>query len=90
MPLRGRPHHQVTTLRRAMTDELVAALRARIDDLARALFGDPNMAMSSKRELRFGSKGALCVWIAGHRRGGWVDFSGDAKGTPLGLIRFAQ
>ncbi|MEJ0020707.1 MAG: toprim domain-containing protein [Acetobacteraceae bacterium] len=73
-----------------MTDELVAALRARIDDLARALLGDPNKAMSSKRELRFGSKGALCVWIAGPKRGGWADFSGDAKGSPLGLIRFAQ
>ena len=83
-------HAQVATQRRAMVDELVAALRARIDDLARALFGDPNKAMSSKRELRFGSKGALCVWIAGPKRGGWADFSGDAKGAPLGLIRFAQ
>ena len=74
----------------AMTAELVAALRSRIDDLARALLGKPNRAKSGKRELRFGSKGALCVWIAGPRRGGWADFSGDAKGDPIGLIRYAR
>jgi hypothetical protein len=74
----------------AMTAELVAALRTRIDDLARALLGEPNKAMSGKRELRFGSKGALCVWIAGPKRGGWADFSGDAKGDPIGLIRYAR
>lgn len=76
--------------RRARTTELVAALRSRIDDLARALFGEPNRAMSSKRVLRFGSKGALCIWIAGPKRGGWADFSGDTKGTPLGLVCFAK
>jgi putative DNA primase/helicase len=79
-----------TADRRAMTAELVTALRPRIDDLARILFGEPNRAHSSKRELRFGSKGALCVWIAGPKRGGWADFSGDAKGTPLGLICYAR
>ena len=76
--------------RRAKTAALIVALRSRIDDLARALLGEPNRAHSSKRELRFGSKGALCVWIAGPKRGGWADFSGDAKGTPLGLVCFAK
>jgi phage/plasmid primase-like uncharacterized protein len=72
------------------TDNLVAALRSRINELACDLLGEPNRAFSSKRELRFGSKGALCIWIAGHRRGGWADFSSDAKGNPLGLIRYAR
>lgn len=78
------------TKRREETAALVAALRSRVDDLAHALLGEPNRAMSTKRELRFGSKGALCIWIAGAKRGGWADFSGDAKGTPLGLIRYAR
>lgn len=76
--------------RRAMTAELVAALRSRIDDLARVLLGEPNRAKSGKRDLRFGSKGALCIWIAGPRQGGWADFSGDAKGDPIGLIRYVR
>ena len=76
--------------RREEIAALIAALRSRVDDLARALLGEPNRAMSTKRELRFGSKGALCIWIAGTKRGGWADFSGDAKGTPLGLIRYAR
>ena len=41
--------------------ELDAELRRRIDDLALALFGQPNKVMTNKRELRFGSKGALCI-----------------------------
>lgn len=65
-------------------------MRRRIDDLALVLLGAPNRVMSSKRELRFGGKGALCIWITGPRRGGWADFSGDAKGGPIGLIRHAR
>lgn len=74
----------------AAVAELNAELRRRIDDLALVLLGAPNKVMSSKRELRFGSKGALCIWIAGPKRGGWADFSGDAKGGPIGLIRHAR
>jgi len=70
--------------------ELDAELRCRIDELAVALLGQPNKAMTSRRELRFGTKGALCIWITGPKRGGWADFSGDAKGGPLGLIRHAR
>ncbi len=79
-----------TTDRQTITAELVAALRGRIDDLSIALLGEPNRPLSGKRELRFGSKGAVRVWIAGPRRGGWADFSGDAKGDPLGLIKYAR
>jgi len=74
----------------AAVAELNAELRCRVDDLALVLLGAPNRVMSSKRELRFGSKGALCVWIAGPKRGGWADFSGDAKGSAIGLIRHAR
>ena len=55
--------------------------------IARALLGEPNKRKSTKVELRFGSKGALAVEIAGEKVGTWHDFETKAGGGMLGLIR---
>jgi hypothetical protein len=40
-----------------------------IETVARYLLGEPNKAPSPRRQLRFGSPGALTVEIGGNKRG---------------------
>jgi 5S rRNA maturation endonuclease (ribonuclease M5) len=62
-------HHDITTL---------------MEPLARMLLGEPNAALSSKGELRWGSHGSFSVNLA---RGSWYDFERACGGGVLDLIR---
>ena len=64
-------------------------LRDRVGDLvAHIRRQQPNRALSSKTELRFGTKGSLAVVISGRNKGRITDFEGDSKGmSPLGFIK---
>jgi hypothetical protein len=53
--------------------DIAARLNARIAVPARALLGEPNRALSTKTQLRFGSKGSVAVEIAGPNAGKWYD-----------------
>lgn len=50
------------------------------------MLGEPNPHLSTRTELRFGAKGALCVKIAGPKRGVWYDHSAGTGGGILALI----
>ncbi|MCB2079328.1 MAG: AAA family ATPase [Novosphingobium sp.] len=63
-----------------------ADLAARAEEVAKALFGEPNKQLSSKDELRFGTNGSLRVSIAGEHRGTWRDHESGAGGGVLDLI----
>jgi putative DNA primase/helicase len=69
----------------------IAALRGDLiecaADVAMALLGEPNRALSSKRELRFGRKGSLAVAIQGQKAGCWFDHENDAGGDLLDLVQ---
>src|SRR5260370_41770685 len=58
-------------------------LTARCAEFAIALLGEPNRAMSSKRELRFGRHGSLAVGIAGPKVGLWRGPVGGAAGEAV-------
>lgn len=58
-----------------------------IEPVARELLGDPNRALSSRTELRFGSRGSVSVVIAGDGRGTWFDHETSVGGGVLDLIR---
>ncbi|NUB05630.1 hypothetical protein FW320_05485 [Azospirillum sp. Vi22] len=74
-----------------MTDSDLDDLRARLRDhagqLAEHLLGAPNLAQCSRRELRFGSKGAVSLVLTGDKAGLWCDHSADAGGDMLALIQ---
>ena len=55
-------------------------------DVARALLGEPNAAVSTRAELRYGGRGSLTVHIAGPRAGTWRDHEQDEGGGLLDLI----
>src|SRR5918992_1127012 len=56
--------------------------------IARALLGEPNKALSTKAQLRYGANGSLAVNIAGQKAGTWYCFEPpEASGGMLDLIR---
>src|SRR5262245_53808565 len=56
-------------------------------NIARHLLGEPNKALSTKRELRFGSKGSLSVIIGGQKVGSFYDHEHGTGGDLLTLIQ---
>jgi hypothetical protein len=65
-------------------------LRERVGELVIHIRGQqPNRALSSRTELRFGTNGSLAVVIAGRNKGRITDFEApDGKGmSPLGFIK---
>jgi hypothetical protein len=65
-----------------MTD-LAAHFASLIEPVARELLGEPNAALSSKTELRFGTRGSLTVDL---EKGVWYDHESGEGGGLLGLI----
>ncbi len=61
-------------------------LAGRTEEVAKALFGDPNPRLSTKDELRFGSNGSLRVSVTGEHRGTWRDHESGDGGGVLDLI----
>mmetsp|Transcript_2899 Transcript_2899/g.4434 ORF Transcript_2899/g.4434 Transcript_2899/m.4434 type:complete len:403 (+) Transcript_2899:1136-2344(+) len=67
--------------------KLDIALSYWIEDLATALMGEPNIALSSEEEMRYGNKGSFCVTTDGKFQGRWYDFETGENGGPLKLIQ---
>lgn len=66
---------------------LAEALNDRIADLARELLGEPNRALSTAKQLRFGAKGSIAVEIRGPKAGRWYDHERGVGGDGLVMIR---
>jgi hypothetical protein len=54
------------------------------EQVARTFWGDPNKAMSSKTELRWGSQGSRALFLDGP--GNWKDFEQDIGGGVIDLV----
>jgi len=67
--------------------DVAAMLNARIADLARDLFGEPNRELSTPRQLRFGTHGSVAVEIAGDEAGRWFDHEHGAGGDGLAMVK---
>ena len=70
--------------------DLRDALQADVADVAEALLGSPNKGASTRRTLRWGSKGSLAVEVSGPRKGLWFSHESDEGGDLLDLIRHAH
>ena len=66
--------------------EVAERLNERIDDLARVLLGEPNRAMSTRAQLRYGRKGSVAVELEGAKRGQWYDHEDDTGGDAMALV----
>jgi RecA-family ATPase len=65
-----------------MTEQL-SQLGTMIEPVARELLGEPNRALSSKTELRYGSRGSLSIDL---KKGTWFDHETSEGGGTLDLI----
>lgn len=54
-----------------------------IEGRARALFGEPNVRLSTARDLRFGRHGSISVVLQGERAGLWYDHESGRGGSVL-------
>jgi hypothetical protein len=62
------------------TNRVRDSLISRAEDFSPSLFGAPNKALSSNRQLRFGKKGSIAVELSGQKRGLWCDYENDSQG----------
>ena len=67
--------------------EFVRRLSERIEDVARVLLGEPNLVLSTRTQLRYGTHGSLAIEIAGDKRGTWYDHEHEVGGGVLDLVR---
>jgi hypothetical protein len=58
-----------------------------IVDIARRLLGEPNHQLSSRTQLRFGSKGSIAVEVAGSKAGTWYDHENQVGGSGWEMLR---
>jgi AAA domain len=63
-----------------------ADLAAHIEVVARRLLGEPNRALSSRDQWRYGSHGSFAVEVGGTNRGTWYDHERAEGGGVLDLI----
>lgn len=66
--------------------DVAAALNERMSDLAQHLLGEPNPALSTHDQLRYGNKGSVAVDIAGNKAGKWYDHESGVGGDGLELV----
>ena len=66
--------------------DVAACLNVRMDELARHLLGEPNAALCSREQLRYGNKGSVAVDIAGDKAGKWYDHERGIGGDGLELV----
>lgn len=64
-----------------------AGLASHIGDMARRFLGEPNRALSTRSQLRFGTNGSVAVEIAGAKTGDWFDHESDVGGGPREFIQ---
>src|SRR5947199_9823462 len=61
-------------------------LSGHIGDIARLLLGEPNKALSTRTQWRYGNHGSIAVEIAGPKRGEWYDHETNRGGGPWEML----
>ena len=68
-------------------ERVVQHLTLDTERVVESLLGAPNPHLSSKKELRYGSKGSLSICLQGDKRGTWFNFETGEKGNLLHMIQ---
>lgn len=72
---------------RSDVQDIVNNLTLNTECVVQSLLGAPNANLSSKKEMRYGTKGSLSICLAGEKRGTWFNFETGEKGNLLHLIQ---
>jgi len=57
------------------------------EQIVESLLGEPNRALSSRGEYRYGQKGSLAISMQGNSRGTWFNFESQERGNLIHLIQ---
>jgi KaiC/GvpD/RAD55 family RecA-like ATPase len=79
-----RPNVSRRSRRRLILADHQTNFAAIAESVARSFWGDPNKALSTKTELRWGSQGSRAVFLDGP--GNWKDFEQDIGGGVIDLV----
>jgi putative DNA primase/helicase len=71
-----------------LDDRAREELRARAEEIVRSYLGEPSRKLSSKRQLRWGSKGSFALNVAGEWNGCWYDHESQIGGDIIEFIRY--
>lgn len=81
-------HHQLS---RPEFEDFIQRINTTVDaeTLAKDLLGNMtlNTAMSNSEQLRFGTKGSLCINLKGSREGTWMNYESGKGGNLIQLVQ---
>jgi putative DNA primase/helicase len=72
---------------RTLDDVARQELCARAADIVRSFLGEPNRRLSTKRQLRWGSRGSFALNVQGHKAGLWFDHENRCGGDIIAFIK---
>src|SRR6516165_9498623 len=72
---------------RRLDDQAREELRGMAEQIVRLYLGEPNRRLSTRRELRWGSKGSFALVVEGDKQGLWKDYENDVGGDIIEFIR---
>lgn len=72
---------------RTLDDGARAELRARAADIVKSFLGEPNRRLSTKRQLRWGSRGSFVLNVGGAKAGLWYDHENRCGGDIIGFLK---
>lgn len=84
--VRTEAHHKTTNIKYD-ANTIVQNLTFSAELVIESLLGEPNRALSSKSEYRYGRNGSLSCCLSGEKRGTWFNFETSEKGNLLHLIQ---
>jgi hypothetical protein len=64
-----------------LDDQAREELRGMAEQIVRSFLGEPNRRLSTRRELRWGSKGSVKLVVEGDKQGLWKDYENDVGGV---------
>jgi len=69
--------------------EIKKSLSNQTQYVCKSLFGEPNKELSNNQNWRYGSKGALSIFVKGDRQGSFMNFENGEGGDMIKLIMSA-
>ncbi|MEZ2147956.1 toprim domain-containing protein [Bradyrhizobium sp. DN5] len=72
---------------RTLDDGARAELRTRAAEIVKSFLGEPNRHLSTKRQLRWGSRGSFALNLEGAKAGLWFDHENGCGGDIIGFLK---
>src|ERR1700752_4938011 len=72
---------------RSLDDGAHQELRVRAAEIVRSFLGEPNRRLSTRRQLRWGRRGAFALKVQGEKAGLWFDHENCVGGDIIDFLK---